>query len=350
MNFPKSADRLLKRRAGLSIILSAALFLPLLNEPAQAAQSLQEIQRQIEKLQEDATSSAEGAQSAKVQLDSLNRTLRAIRQQAESQGQTVSQLRKTLGAIAVQQYTTGGLGQGLELLFSSNPSLYLSTAGSLDALARRKSIQLQKFAAAEQRLKATTLTVNDKLALVKATRARLVSENAQARAKLAEVEKILSKLKKSDRLRLAALTRAANEKAQRSSITYAKSALKVSAKSSARAAVAIRYALAQIGDRYVFGSAGTMTWDCSGLTMRAYQQAGVSLPHSSAAQANYGKRVPFNAVRPGDLVFFGNPISHVSIYLGGGRMVNAPRSGARVRVDTYGAYFGSKRFVTARRF
>ncbi|MBC7464148.1 MAG: C40 family peptidase [Actinobacteria bacterium] len=320
-----------------------------MSEPAQAAQSLQEIQRQIERLQEDATSSAEGAQNAKVQLDSLNRTLRAIRQQAASQGQTLSQLRKTLGSIAVQQYTTGGLGQNLELLFSSNPSLYLSTAGSLDALARRKSIQLQKFAAAAQRLKATTLTVNDKLSLVEATRTRLISQNAQVRAKLVAVEKILSRLKKSDRLRLAALTRAANEKSQRSSLVFAKSALKVSVKSSARAAVAIRFALAQIGDRYVFGSAGLVTWDCSGLTLRAFQQAGVSLPHSSAAQANYGKRVPFNQVRPGDLVFFGNPISHSAIYLGGGRMVNAPRTGARVRVDSFGAFFGSKRFVTARR-
>jgi cell wall-associated NlpC family hydrolase len=339
-----------KARLAFAFILSGSLILPLASEPAQAAQSLQEIQRQIERLQEDATASAEGAQSAKVQLDSLNRTLRGIRQQASTQGQTLSQLRKSLGAIAVQQYTTGGLGQNLELLFSSNPSLYLSTAGSLDALARRKSIQLQKFAAAQQRLKATTLTVNDKLALVKATRARLVSQNAQAKAKLVEVEKILSRLKKSDRIRLAALTRRANEKAQRSSLSFAKTALKDSAKSSARAAAAVRFALAQIGDRYVFGRSGLTYWDCSGLTMRAYQQAGVSLPHSSAAQSNYGKRIPFSMVKPGDLVFFGNPISHVAIYLGGGRMVNAPRSGARVRVDNYGAFFGSKRFVTARRF
>lgn len=349
MKFQTSARPAKKARLAISIFLSGALLLPLMGEPAAAAPSIQEIQRQIEKLQVDATSSAEGAQSAKVQLDSLNRTLRGVRQQAASQGATLSHLRKTLGAIAVQQYTTGGLGQSVELLFSSNPSLYLSTAGSLDALTRRKSIQLQKFAAAQQRLRATTLTINDKLALVKAARARLVSENAQARAKLVEVEKIRAGLKASDRIRLAALTRRTNEKAQRSSLKFAKKALKVSVKSSGRSALALRYALAQIGDVYVFGSAGTATWDCSGLTMRAFQQAGVSLPHSSAAQSNYGKRVPFSSVQPGDLVFYGSPISHVAIYLGGGRMVNAPRSGARVRVDSFGSYFGSKRFITARR-
>ena len=121
--------------------LSGALLFSLLAQPSQAAQPLQDIQRQIIRLQEDAAVSGEGALSAKVQLDSLNRTLKGIRVQAASQGQSLSQLRKTLGAIAVEQYTSGGLGQNFELLFSSNPKLYLSTAGSLDAIARRKSIQ-----------------------------------------------------------------------------------------------------------------------------------------------------------------------------------------------------------------
>ena len=319
-------------------------------QPSQAALSLQDIQRQIIRLQEDAAVSGEGALSAKVQLDSLNRTLRGIRVQAASQGQNLSQLRKTLGAIAVEQYTRGGMGQNFELLFSSNPTLYLSTAGSLDAIARRKAIQLRKFATAEQRLKATTLTVNDKLDLVKATRTRLISQNAQAKAKLAEVEKILAKLKKSDRDRIASLTKQANDRVQRSSLAFAKSSAKLSTKTSSRAGLAVRFALQQIGDIYVYGGAGLVYWDCSGLTMRAYQQSGVSLPHSAAAQSNYGKRVSFNEVRPGDLVFFGSPISHSAIYLGGGRMVNAPRTGTRVRVDSFGTYFGSKRFAGARRF
>ena len=84
--------------------------------------------------------------------------------------------------------------------------------------------------------------------------------------------------------------------------------------------------------------------------MRAYQAAGVSLPHSAAAQANYGRRVPLNALKPGDIVFFGSPISHNGIYLGGGRMVDAPHTGARVRVESFGSYFGRERFVAARRF
>jgi cell wall-associated NlpC family hydrolase len=322
----------------------AALVLPM--APANAAPSLRDIQRQIVGLQEQAAASAEGAQAAKVQLDQLTRTLGGIRQQAAVQGATVAQLRKSLGAIAISQYQTGGLSQGLELLFSSHPTLYLSLAGSLDAITRRKSLQLHSYAAARQRLDATTLTVNDKVALVRATQARLAAQTAMANSKLKDVEKLLAKLKKADRIRLAKLNAKANAADRKSSLAFAKGV----GGFSGRGGIAIRFALKQIGDRYVFGAAGMIYWDCSGLTMRAYQSAGVSLPHSASAQSNYGRRVSLNALRPGDLVFFGSPISHNGIYLGGGKMVDAPHTGARVRVESFGAWFGGLRLVSARRF
>ena len=90
-------------------------------------------------------------------------------------------------------------------------------------------------------------------------------------------------------------------------------------------------------------------WDCSGLTMRAYQSAGVNLPHSSAAQSRMGKSIAFNQKKPGDLLFFGRPVSHVGIYIGGGKMVHAPRSGSRVKIADASA-LGSKRLVAVRRF
>ena len=83
--------------------------------------------------------------------------------------------------------------------------------------------------------------------------------------------------------------------------------------------------------------------------MRAFQKAGVSLPHSSRVQINYGKSISYSALKPGDLLFFGKPISHVSIYMGGGRMVQAPRPGKRVEVVGLTMKFGSKPFVGARR-
>jgi len=274
----------------------------------------------------------------------LNRKLSGIQAKKAEQSQSVSALSKTLSSIAIEQYKTGGLSQSLELLFSANPQLYLSSAGSLEAITRKKSVQLRKFQAAQQRLTATSLTVNDKLALVKATQKRLATQSAQANAKLAEAQSLLAKLKKEDRDRLERLAQQQEDADQASSLAAAKSLSKVSG----RAGAALQFALKQIGDRYVFGAAGMTYWDCSGLTMRAFQAAGVSLPHSARAQYGYGKFVNRANLMPGDLVFFGRPISHVGIYLGGGRMVHAPRSGSRVKVaDAFN--LGRKPYVGARR-
>ena len=334
----------MSKRAAASLFLSAAMIATLLSAPAaKAAPTLAEVQAKVRILEEDATAAAEGAQEAKVKLESLTKTLTGIKQKAAVQGQNVSELSKSLGTIAIDQYKNGGLSQSLELLFSSDPTLYLSAAGSLDALTRRKSIQLNKFEAAEQRLNATTLTVADKVALIAATQKKYQAQARLAQSKLAEAEKLLAQLKKEDRERLARLAEEQENADQASSIEAAKKAQGVSG----RAGTALKYALKQIGDRYVFGADGLTTWDCSGLTMRAFQSAGVSLPHSSAAQFRYGKSVSRSNLRAGDLVFFGSPISPVGIYLGGNKMVHAPRTGSRVKVATMD--MGRKKFRGGKR-
>ena len=332
----------LRARIFLAVVVVAGVLAPV---SASAAPSLAEVQAKVRQLEEEATTAAEGAQEAKVKLAILTKTLNGIKAKADIQGAEVAALRRSLGAIAVEQYKSGGFGQSFQLLFSSDPTLYLSSAGSLDAITRRKSTQLRKFEAAQQRLNATTLLVNDKIALVAAAQKKLAAQSALAKRKLAEAEKLLSKLSKAERERLARLAEDEENADQKSSLEAAKSANGVSG----RAGVALKYALKQIGDRYVFGAAGTVTWDCSGLTMRAFQAAGVSLPHSSAAQSRMGKKVALNALKPGDLLFYGRPVSHVGIYLGGGKMVHAPRSGSRVKVADAGS-LGRKPFVGARRF
>ncbi|MEO6411010.1 MAG: C40 family peptidase [Pedococcus sp.] len=96
----------------------------------------------------------------------------------------------------------------------------------------------------------------------------------------------------------------------------------------------ISYARAQIGKPYQWGGAGPNTFDCSGLTMRAWQRAGVSLSHYTGAQWGETARVAISDLRPGDLVFFGSsgPTSHhMGLYIGGGQMIEAPYTGANVR-------------------
>ena len=311
--------------------------------PANAAPSLLEVQAKVRDLQEQATTAAEGAQEAKVELAKLQKTLATVQQQASQQGQSVDALHKAIGSIAAQQYKSGPLSNSLELLFSSDPSLYLSTAGSLESVTRKKTADLRKFSVATQRLNATSLTVNDKLSLVKAAQARFTKQLAIANAKLKEAEALLAKLTAAERERLAKLNDDQEDADQKNSLASAGKYGNVSG----RGGIAIKYALQQIGDKYVFGADGLVYWDCSGLTMRAFQAAGVSLPHSSRAQYNYGKSVARKDLQPGDLVFFGKPISHVGIYLGGNRMLHAPRSGSRVKIAEFS--LGRKPYIGARR-
>jgi len=106
-------------------------------------------------------------------------------------------------------------------------------------------------------------------------------------------------------------------------------------------------ALAQVGDPYVWGGSGPNGFDCSGLTSYAYAAAGVSLPHSSRAQARMGTAVSRGDLQPGDLVFFGSPVYHVGIYVGGGKMVHARDFHMPVAVTTVdiGDYAGARRIL-----
>ena len=107
-----------------------------------------------------------------------------------------------------------------------------------------------------------------------------------------------------------------------------------------RAAVAIAAAQSVLGAPYVWGSAGPDAVRLLGLTSWAYAQAGVYLPHSSAAQASSFPEVSYSSAQPGDLLFFYSPISHVSLYLGGGMMIHArhPGPGGEVQFGSVSGY------------
>ena len=333
-------------RIGIVALIGLALVAPI-TPPTNAAPSadLLRVRQEVEQLQDDAAEAGENAQAAKLQLQRLRAQLNAVQQEADSQKAVVEKIRNSLATIAVARYKSTGLGEGVELLFSSDPSLYLSSAGSLENITRKQAAQLRKFATAKQRLDATSLTVADKLRLVKAAKARYRAQAAQVKSKLEAAEKLLSKLEAKDRERLRKIQEM--DAAEREA--YSREQAKLANTVSGRAGLALRYAVKQIGDNYVWGAAGPVRWDCSGLTMRAFEQAGVRLPHSSRAQFNYGRSIARNNLLPGDLVFFGTPISHVGIYIGKGKMVHAPRPGARVQIVEFGNYFGKKRYVGARR-
>lgn len=124
---------------------------------------------------------------------------------------------------------------------------------------------------------------------------------------------------------------------------------------SKQAATAITYAQKKLGTPYLWGGTGTADqggrFDCSGLTQASYESAGITLPRVANDQYNAGAHPKRSELLPGDLVFFSDDLTnsrairHVGIYVGGGYMIDAPRTGAVIRFDPIDTpdYFGATR-------
>lgn len=108
----------------------------------------------------------------------------------------------------------------------------------------------------------------------------------------------------------------------------------------------ISVAKSKLGSPYVWGGNGPSTFDCSGFTVYAFKHgAGITLPRVSKHQATVGRYVSREDLRPGDLVFWGNPIHHVAIYLGNGKYIHAPQPGDYVRIANLGGYTTARRII-----
>ncbi len=99
----------------------------------------------------------------------------------------------------------------------------------------------------------------------------------------------------------------------------------------------MRFAVEQLGKPYEWGAEGPASYDCSGLTSVAWQRAGTAIPRTSQEQWARLERVPLNELRPGDLVVYFPEATHVAMYLGDGKVVQAPRPGAEVKVSPIAA-------------
>jgi cell wall-associated NlpC family hydrolase len=171
-------------------------------------------------------------------------------------------------------------------------------------------------------------------------------------------ETALLKLKQDNAAALAVIERAREAAEQRLGAGYISGESITGKNANPRALAAVRYALAQLGDPYLWAAEGPDRFDCSGLMWAAYRSpgAGYTLPRVSRDQyqATAGKTVDRSALLPGDLLFFASgpswtSIHHVGMYLGSGRMVHAPTSGDVVKVSTvwWSRFFAATRVFGA---
>jgi len=340
------------RMAGLALALGGLIATGSVVSPAQAAPNLEQVRNQVMDLESKAESATERYNEARNELADVRRTLDALKAKVRRERREMREILGAVDDLARAAYTSGGLDTSLQVLLSDDPNEFLAQAAALDAVQRGQAAALRKTATARLRLAQSEAAVLDKEARAKDLRSRMKDSKQEADDRLADAERLLANLEEEERQRLAQMAREEREAARAAAAAAAAALNSGSGSSSAgggftgsgRAAKAVQYALAQVGDRYVAAASGPNSFDCSGLTMTAWRQAGVSLPHYSRSQYSVTRRIPLSQAQPGDLVFyFGRGTHHVGMYIGNGKMVHAanPRSGVLVS-NILGPWYSSR--------
>ncbi|MBM02518.1 MAG: cell wall hydrolase [Micrococcales bacterium] len=337
------------RSTGVLLALGGLVMSGVLVTPAHAAPDLEQVRMKVMDLESKAESATERFNESRNELQEVRRQLDALKAKVKRERREMREILGAVDDLARAAYTSGGVDTSLQLLLSEDPNEFLAQAAALDAVQRGQASALRKTATARLRLAQSEAAVLDKEARAKDLRDRMKESKAEANDRLAEAERILANLEEKERQRLAQLAREERE-AARAAAVAAQAELNSSSSAgggftgSGRAAKAVMYALSQVGDRYVAAAAGPNSFDCSGLTMTAWRQAGVSLPHYSRSQYSVTRRVPLSQAQPGDLVFyFGRGTHHVGMYIGSGKMVHAanPRTGVVVS-NILGPWYSSR--------
>ncbi|MET0820874.1 MAG: NlpC/P60 family protein [Aeromicrobium sp.] len=313
-------DRRPARRRGLALVASLALAGGLMAVPSAQAEpkvTVKDVEAafsQVEAANEQVNQLGEQVKQTQSEIDDISADI------ASGMAVYTAQRDELSGAI-VQQQLDAPLGPTANLLSSDDPDQFLAGLGAVRALNNTRADALEQFGRTSKELKNRRAQLQDrKKALTAATK--------DADAKRAQIRTDYEAAK----AELARLT-AAEQAAFNSSNTD----IDFEVKAGGRAKAALDFALAQIGDPYVYGGTGPDRWDCSGLVMKSWAAAGVSIPRVVGPQIAAGKAVPMDQLQPGDIVAYGD-MSHDGLYLGNGRVVHAPRPGKSVEITGLGGF------------
>ncbi|ROR43002.1 C40 family peptidase [Kitasatospora cineracea] len=319
-------------RTRLTLLATAAAGSALLSgapgAQAEPKPSVESVKAQVEDLNEQAEVSIEKFNGIEERRAKLQQQVTQIQDQVAAGQGTLNELSSGLGALAAEQYRSGSLDPTVQLMLSGNPDDYLQRASAQEQLADSQAGLLKQVQEQQRRLDQQRSEATAALAELDSMVRQSAQEKQLVQGKLAEAQRLLNSLSAADRVRVNA-----QDAGNRASRDAARTPV-VSGPVSGRAAAAIQFATAQLGKPYIWGGTGPAGYDCSGLTLKAWAAAGVSLPRVSQSQWNAGTRIAKADLQPGDLVFFYSDLHHVGLYIGGGNMIHAPRTGKNVEVQS----------------
>jgi cell wall-associated NlpC family hydrolase len=314
----------------VGLMVAGSTLMAAARSPAAAApSSATELQQRLEGLNRQADQQVEDYLQAKLAVERTRKSIRILQGQLDDVRGQLTAARASIAARAAVAYVQGPATDVASLLAAGDPTDALERAQLLDLLATRDAEQVLAARAIER---SAQDRAND-LAAVERKQAAILDQMAERKAEIeqlvAQTEQTLAQLRAAQRRRAAAANRPTTApSADRSIPTPPPKAV------SGNVGAVIRYAYAQLGKPYQWGATGPGSFDCSGLTLMAWAQAGVSLPHSSRAQIGIGRQVTRSELQPGDLIFRYSPISHVSLYVGNGQQISATHTGSTVKLQS----------------
>jgi cell wall-associated NlpC family hydrolase len=301
----------------VTAVTLVATGLPAKGEPTP---SVSEIERQINEIWAQAEPTIEKYNEIHEQYRK-NKTRQAqLQKQIEPLQRQVDLAQLRVGVIAARVYMGGHVDAVNAVLVSGSPETLADQLSILDQLAKEQQRHIAGVTTLKAKYDAQKKPIDDLVA-------QLAKQDADLAAKKKQIETQLTKLQQ---LRLKAYggsTGTGSYRPWTCPQTYEPSAGYKAAK----------YACSQAGDPYVWAASGPNSYDCSGLTLASWAQAGVYLPHNAAAQRRSMPYVSRANLRLGDLVFYFSNLRHVAIYVGGGYVMHAPTFGDHVRMAPMGS-------------
>ncbi|GAA0933465.1 NlpC/P60 family protein [Pseudonocardia zijingensis] len=289
---------------------------------ADAARQLEEVNREAEALTEEWHAAKDTLEQRQSELSTLQAAVEPTRAALEAAVADEEQFRLEIDSVAMSTFESGNLDQLNALLASRSPQEFLDQMSAIETLAVEYRDKLDQLLTkvddtAQKRIESDAAIARAQAAADEAARATedVEKRKRDAEKRIDEAQRLLDRLSPQQRR-----DRRGPELSGPSSIS-----------GSGAGVEAIRAAMKMLGKPYRYGAEGPSSFDCSGLTSWAFKQVGITLPRSSSQQARVGTPVPRDQLRPGDLVFFYKPVSHVGIYVGDNKMINAPQTGDVVK-------------------
>jgi cell wall-associated NlpC family hydrolase len=294
------------------------------------------VKAQVEALDNRVEIAAERYNGASVKHDKLVSEQKKAKKRVVKAQNRIGVLQKNLNTRANDMYRAGPLGIVDVLLGAQDFEQFAATWDILKELNTKDANNTAEMKVVRAEAKSAHAQVTEKeraaakqLAIMKSNKAQVEAQLAERKRKLAGVEAEVAALQAQEEAVRAAASRAA---AARYSSGDGGGDANFPPPQRAPRSEIVSVARKYLGARYVWGATGPNTFDCSGFTSYVYRQVGVSIPRVSRDQINAGERVSRKDLAPGDLVFFGSPIHHVGMYIGGGMMIHAPNSGSYVKI------------------